>query len=535
MVSLAKESRLGAFRVTTPLDNGSAWHELALEIAGIGVWEWDFVAGEGQWSAGLAALLHLPEDGCALGPDGLLPFVYPDDQVFYRNSIHTAIENGGEHRIEYRVILESGAVRWFLDHAKVFLHEDGTPLKMIGAITDISDQKFAEAARKELERRAGERAAAERALKESEKRLEAILENAPSVVYIKDLEGRLTMVNRAYLNLFQMSREELIGKPGSLVHPAPELHAKIREHDLQVLEGGVPQHFEEEIVVRGEKRTYLSVKFPLKDIDGKPYALCGISADITRRKRTEQALFEKSEQLERAIQEINSFTYSVSHDMGAPLRGVIGNVRFLREELGAVDGSVDDRLHRVEMAALKLGELVDDLLNYTRLGRQEIRLETVDVGECAEKLLLSLQKSREFCKDSFLQVDPDIEVLADHELLGFALRELLENSCKYRQPGKAARIQVRKIEGGFLLEDDGIGIDMAYAHKIFMPFERLHRDTEYPGTGIGLANVKRIIDRHGGHIWVESTPGAGTTFYIRLEPQQSAVEPATAVVSNRLI
>lgn len=498
---------MAAFSVTTPLDSESAWHELALEIAGIGIWEWDFVSGKGQWSKGLCTLLAVKEDDCVLGPDGLLPFVHPHDQAKYRQSIHHAIETGGEQTIEYRVLQPSGNVCWFLDRARVYANENGDPVRMIGAISDITDRKHAEAKRQELERRTTEHEAAEHAL-------QSILDNAPAVVYMKDLEGRLTMVNRSYLDLFHVERSDVIGLAGLPIH-SEEVIAKIREHDRMVLEGGVRQQFEEELLVRGERKTFLSVKFPMLDDKGQPYALCGISADITARKSSEQLARQRGDELQEALGEINRFTYSVSHDMRSPIRGVISNVRFLQEDLGeGLSSEVANRLTRIEWAALKLGQLVDDLLAFTRLGRQEMKMESLDLSMIAEKQIGIVAGSESI--DGDFEVDPEITVQGDPEFLGLALHALIDNACKYRKPGQRPHIEVRQMDGGFFVRDDGIGLDTAYAHKIFLPFERLHRDADYPGTGIGLANVKRIVDRHGGEIWVESEPGNGATFFIRL-------------------
>lgn len=500
---------MAAFSVTTPLDNESAWHELALEIAGIGIWEWDFVAGKGQWSKGLCTLLAVKEDDCVLGPDGLLPFVHPEDQARYRQSIHHVIETGGEQNLEYRVLQPSGNVCWFLDRARVYVDEAGDPIRMIGAISDITDRKHAEFKRQELERQNSEQAAAEQAL-------EAILDNASAVVYMKDLEGRLTMVNKAYLELFHVERSEVLGLRGLPIH-SEEVLRQIREHDRLVLEGGVRQQFEEELIIRGETRTFLSVKFPMLDERGKPYALCGISADITARKSSEQLARQRGDELQEALGEINRFTYSVSHDMRSPVRGVIGNARFLREDLGEeIHPKVEERLVRIELAALKLGQLVDDLLAFTRLGRQEMRTDELDLTELAERQIAALAHTSEDARAAEYQIDPDIRVVGDSEFLSIALHALIDNACKYHKPGERARVQIRGMEGGFLVKDEGIGLNMAYAHKIFLPFERLHRDSDYPGTGIGLANVKRIVDRHGGELWVESEPGQGATFFIQL-------------------
>ena len=166
------------------------------------------------------------------------------------------------------------------------------------------------------------------------------------------------------------------------------------------------------------------------------------------------------------------------------------------------------------MAALKMAQLVDDLLSFSRLGRQEMRLDQIDLTELAEKVLSSMMASHPSYKDAIVEVQDDIEVTGDTDLVTMALTALLENAFKYRKEGAPARIKLRSIEGGFSVQDFGIGVDMRYAHKIFKPFERLHRDVEYAGTGIGLAKVQRIAERNGGRVWVESKLGEGATFFV---------------------
>ena len=503
--------------VTTPLEQEPVWQDLALEIAGIGVWEWDFVAGQGQWSKGLCSILGLASDGCALGPDGILHVVHPDDQVRYRASIHSAFEGASDHNLEYRILLPHKRVRWILDRARVIRNDDGEPIRMVGALTDVTERKHEEIARRELERSANARLAAERALRETEHRLEAILDNAPAAVYVKDLEGNLKFVNNQFVKIFNLPREMIIDNGVDVMHP-PHVLAKLRDHDRIVLEAGEPLQFEEEIILRGDQKTYLSVKFPLRDEGGDIYALCGISTDITDRKHAEQVLELRSQELQQVIEELNQFTYSVSHDMSSPLRGVIGNVRFLREELGEhLNDSVDARLRRIEMAALKMGHLVDDLLSFSRLGRQEMKIESVELNDLLDRLLRNLKWRDGSYREASIEMEEGIVLEGDSEFIGMALAALVANSVKYRKPGEQARLRIGSIESGFFVKDEGIGIDMEYVHKIFQPFERLHRDVEYPGTGIGLAKVQRIVDRHGGKVWVESALGEGATFFVRLK------------------
>jgi PAS domain S-box-containing protein len=509
--------------VTTPPHTEGSWQELALEIAAIGVWEWDFALGKGQWSPGLCALLSISSEEPALGPDGLLHFVHPDDRNRYQNSILSSLEGISDHNLEYRVLLSDGTIRWFLDRAKVLCNEKGEAKKMIGAITDVTERKQEEIARHELERIAQAGLGAERALLETEHRFKEILDYAPVAVYIKNLDGLLTFVNQRFLDLFKVTREDVILQDRALVHP-PGILEQLREHDRLVIQAGRALQFEETIELNGIRQTYLSVKFPLHNHEGNAYAICGISADITDRKVAEHIVHERSIALQKAIDEINQLTYSVSHEMGSPLRGVIGNIRFLREEMGAkLEPHVDKRLDRVERAALKMAQLVDDLLAYSRLGRQEMAVDMIDVTDLAEQILSKMMRDKDAYRESIVEVDDDISVQADTELLSIALVALLENAFKYRKPDAITRIKISRHADGFAIHDEGIGLDMQYAHKIFRPFERLHRDADYSGTGIGLAKVHRIVERHGGKVWVESELGKGATFFLQFSSEVPAL------------
>jgi len=492
-----------------------AWQELALEAAGIGVWEWDFVAGKGRWSPGLCSLLGSSNSDTIIGPDGLLHFVHPDDQNKYRHSIYGCIEGLGDHNLEYRVVHSDESIRWVLDRAQIVRNDDGDIVKMLGAVTDITERKHEEIARRELDRGVAGRLAAERALLETEHRFKAILDYAPVAVYIKNVEGQLTFVNQRFLDLFNTSREDVILQDRSSIH-SPEILEQLRSHDRLVIQAGRALQFEEVLEIDGVQQTYLSVKFPLLDDDGNAYALCGISADITDRKKAERALQERSEALQKAIDEINQLTYSVSHEMGSPLRGVIGNARFLREELSDnLQPEAEKRLQRVEMAALKMARLMDDLLAYSRLGRQEMTPERIDASEMAEHIVANMKRDKPEYRQSIVEIEDDIVLDADPELLSTVLIALFDNAFKFKKPDSIARVRMRRIENGFAISDEGIGIDPDYSHKIFLPFERLHRDSDYPGTGIGLAKAHRVAERHNGKVWFESTLGQGSTFFIQ--------------------
>jgi len=225
---------------------------------------------------------------------------------------------------------------------------------------------------------------------------------------------------------------------------------------------------------------------------------------------------ERTAELKAAITELEGFTYSVSHDLRAPLRNIIGRANLLAEDLGAdLTPEVMAHLTKIEGSAKKLGYLVDDLLEYSRLGRREIVRHDVNLSDLATRVVGAL--APETAAKGSVEVQPGLHGQGDEQLLAMVLENLIENALKYSKPDVPNKVFVGREENVFFVRDSGIGFAMEYAERIFQPFERLHRaEGAYRGSGIGLANVRRIIERHGGQVWAESEPGKGSRFCFTL-------------------
>lgn len=237
----------------------------------------------------------------------------------------------------------------------------------------------------------------------------------------------------------------------------------------------------------------------------------------------ESRVQERTVDLMAKIAELEGFTYSISHDMRTPLRSIVSNARIVLEEEGdRVSAHGRDGLERLAASALKMARLIDDLLQFARIGGQVPSREECDLSELAERTAAEILQSDPHYEGT-VTVTPGLVAQCDARLTGLIVHNLIENAFKYRKPGLPARIEVGKREDGvFYVRDQGIGFDMRFEHKLFALFERLHRDVEYPGTGIGLANVKRVVERHGGRTWAESKPGEGATFFFTLAPEADA-------------
>jgi light-regulated signal transduction histidine kinase (bacteriophytochrome) len=267
-----------------------------------------------------------------------------------------------------------------------------------------------------------------------------------------------------------------------------------------------------------------------KDEAGEVY-FDGVIEDISARKENERqiqrlndSLRARSKELETINHELEAFSYSVSHDLRAPLRAMDGFSRALLDEYAdRLDDKGRDRLHRIRAAAQRMAELIDDLLNLSRVSRTELKWEVVSLTQIANKVLDTLrQEAPERAMQCLVQ--PDLFAHGDTKLLRIMMDNLLGNAWKFTAHRQEAFIEVGcKVNEErviYFVRDNGAGFDMTYADKLFGVFQRLHDANEFPGTGIGLATVQRVIHKHGGHVWAESTINQGATFYFTLEERK---------------
>src|SRR5713226_4862198 len=234
----------------------------------------------------------------------------------------------------------------------------------------------------------------------------------------------------------------------------------------------------------------------------------------------EQRVEERTAQLGAANKELEAFSYSVSHDLRAPLRGIDGfSLALLEDYAERLDDQGKEHIQRIRAATQRMGMLIDDLLNLSRMTRAEIRKETVNLSSLARSVAEGLQEAQPERRIDF-QIEDRLEATADPRLVQVVLENLLGNACKFTSKRSSACIEFGKTRqngnSAYFVRDNGAGFDPAFANRLFGAFQRLHGATEFPGTGIGLATVQRIIHRHGGQIWAEGAVGKGATFYFNL-------------------
>jgi light-regulated signal transduction histidine kinase (bacteriophytochrome) len=265
--------------------------------------------------------------------------------------------------------------------------------------------------------------------------------------------------------------------------------------------------------------------------DGRVIGVASLVADISghvqaqaelaqHRNHLEELVAERTTELADVNKELESFSYSVSHDLRAPLRAIDGFSQALLEDYAdAVDDTGKDYLRRTRKASQRMAELIDDLLLLSRVARQEIRLETMDLSTSARDICESLEGGQRKSKMNYI-IQDHLTAEGDPRLLKIALVNLLSNAVKFTANKAKPRVEFGMNNHGderiYYVRDNGVGFHMQHAEKLFGPFQRLHKADEFPGTGIGLATVARIIHRHGGRVWAESAVNRGATFYFTL-------------------
>jgi PAS domain S-box-containing protein len=482
-----------------------------------GLWDWDPKTRHLYLSARLLSLLGLHSDTLRTTGDEWLKLIHPDDRARYREDFIAHLRGETEHfESEYRIADKDGKFHWVLARGLAHRNQQGRAVRIVGSIGDITARKLAE-----------EQLKAERDFSRG------LIDSLPAPFFLFDQKARLVLWNRFVSELTGLEDAELQNAEAeSLVIPEQE---------------PVMAHRIESALISGEASAEVMLRRSGKDpvpflvvgrrviLDGKPH-IVGVGTDLTERKFAERAIkrlnselerrvAERTSQLSAALNELESFSYSVSHDLRAPLRAIEGYSSILGSDYGdKLDDEAKELLRRVRAAVHRMGQLIDDLLTLSRVSRKELERRPVDLSHLAHVICEELRQQepeREMCVD----IAADLRVEGDPSLMRTVLENLLGNAWKFtgRMEHPEIHFSATSHEGvdAFVVRDNGAGFDMRYRENLFRPFQRLHSDREFPGTGIGLATVARIVRRHGGEVWAEGEVGKGAALYFSIGQSQA--------------
>jgi PAS domain S-box-containing protein len=370
----------------------------------------------------------------------------------------------------------------------------------------------------QLHRKSAEVEQALQLLRESEKRFRGTFEQAAVGIAHVGPDGTWLRVNQRLCDIVGYGREELLLMTfQDITHP-DDLDADLAQV-RQVLDGQIKTYTLDKRYRRKDRsEVWIALTVALvRDDAGSPEYFISVVEDITERKRAEEQLHRRTEELARSNHDLEQFAYVASHDLQEPLRAVSGSLQLLsRRYEGQLDAKANEFIGHAVDGAIRMDTLIKDLLTYSRVGRLDDPRQPTSCDEALDSALKNLSAA---IREAGAQVSrsplPTVRAIAAQLTLLF--QNLIGNAIKFRREGTAPNIQVgveaRDGEWCFRVEDNGIGIDPQYFERIFAIFQRLHTRREYPGTGIGLALCRRIVERHGGRIWVESEPGMGTRFF----------------------
>lgn len=487
----------------------------AQKIAHLGSFEYVAATGTTVWSEEEYRIYGLdpaePSPAYDVMLEQCLP---PDDASLLHEAFTRAIQSLSVYELEHRIVRPDGSIRWVYDRAHPYLDQHGNLLRYIGITLDITERKQAE-----------------EALRQSEASYRLISENTADVIWVLDPRtGRFTYVSPSVEKLRGYTPAEVMAQPvtaaltpASLQQVSESLAVNLPAF---IAQGSGTMSFINEVDQPRKDGSIVNTEVTttyLFDEQGD-VEIVGVSRDITERKRAEEELHHTLEELRRSNAELEQFAYVASHDLQEPLRAVAGMVQLLQQQYqGQLDEEADEFIELAVEGANRMQTLINDLLAYSRVGRRGKPFEPVSAGECLQKALRNLEVA---VSESRARITADElpTVTADSTQLVQLLQNLIGNSLKFcnNQP---PQIHISTVKGAnnwqISVCDNGIGIEPQYFERIFQVFQRLHLRDEYPGTGIGLALCQKIVERHGGKIWVESQPGQGSTFYFTLPRSQS--------------
>lgn len=485
--------------------------ELAINAGDIGVWEWDIATDGLDWSHKMKEIFELRSGEFNGMAQDFYDRVYPADTEILSRATSEALEKDAPFNVEHRIVKPDGSVSWVNCRAIVKRDKSDKPVGMIGVLTDIN-------AGKEADRMVY--------------RFKNTLDMTTDCVFMFDPETlKFNYVNDGAINQVGYSEREMMSMIP--VDIKPEYDEPAFRHLLQPMLDGELKQLQFETVHQHKNGNLIPVEISLSYVQSadEPGRFVAIVDDITARKRVQQELDRHREHLEELVderttelraanKELETFSYSVSHDLRAPLRSIDGfSMALLEDYSDKIDEEGRDYLNRVRNSAQTMSNLIDDLLELSRLTRSEFKREEVDLSVISSGVLSELA-AQEPKRNVETHIEEGITVSGDKRLLKVMMDNLIGNAWKYTGNEEMPKIEIGQMDKNgasvYYIRDNGAGFDMKYADKLFGAFQRLHSPQDFPGTGVGLAIVQRIVRRHGGRTWAEAEEDKGATFYFSL-------------------
>jgi PAS domain S-box-containing protein len=500
----------------------------AQEMAHLGYWQWDVKTGKVEWTDEVYKIFGLDAKAFTPQIDSILALSpWPEDHQRDTELIHRAVESHEQGSYEQRFLRPDNSTGYYYSTFQGNYDEQGDLVTIVGTVLDITERK-----RAEIE------------LTASQQQYRELFENV-NVGILRSTpgsQGVLIEANPAALRIFEAeSREQFFAARPCDLYLNPEERQRISN---EILTKGFINGMEVQYrTLKGRPIWGRITAMKKTSEDGKTYFDNAIE-DITDRRRAEdelrqlnaeldQRVVERTAQLEAANSELEAFSYSVSHDLRAPLRGMDGFSQILLEDYAPqLDDKGKEHLQRIRNASQRMSQLINDMLALSRTSRCEMSSGTVDLSAMVTEIAAELRLSQPEREVEFV-VAPGLEVMADSNLIRIALVNLLNNAWKFTGRHPTARIEfgimpnpsgapaekadeIGRERVAYFVRDNGAGFDMANSSKLFGAFQRYHPATEFEGTGIGLATVKRVIHRHGGRVWAEAAIEHGATIYFTI-------------------
>lgn len=362
-----------------------------------------------------------------------------------------------------------------------------------------------------------------RARQESAQYLRKIIDAADSLIFVKDREGRFVLANQATASFFSTTVDGMIGRTENdfRFFDTAEQIRQLLDKNADVICSQKEVHSDVEII-GADKQThwFTTARVPMLNQEGECDSVLVLATDIAERKKMEESLKEYAGRLQRSNEDLQRFAYIASHDLQEPLRSIVSYSQLLdRRYRGKLDADADEFLGYLVEGGLRMRMLIQDVLAFSCINANELQFTETDTGAVLAEVEQGLDQMIR-ASEAIITHDPLPVVMADHMQMVQLFTNLISNAVKFHRPGVMPMVHIRARKNGqfweFSVADNGIGIELEYFERIFVIFQRLHSRQEYEGTGIGLAIARKILERHGGELWISSTVGRGTTFYFTL-------------------